>query len=798
MSIFMWRLTGTRSGGVFTDDLSDGAGTPVAITTSIATRQVFQRGRSVITLAGTYDLSGTPAGMAWRVGAGDWVQFASETIGGGAWSGTLAIPSDYVGQGTLEVKPINGLSVTPATRANITVSDVWVINGQSNSDGSATNDQTYTKTNFDLVVAKSNNSWQVLTGDPVGASGGSIFPALAELIDAAGVPPVFVTGARVNGTGFADNDWNPPSDGAYLTSIANMQAALSKTGGCAGEIWIQGENDAIAEMATQDYIDAWIARREATEAAVSNFDSSTPSYISQIGEVATASAAGLNQIRAALLHLGSGVESAAYRYGPNILTEQYGDGTHYGVVAGNIDTAEAEAQLDRIAAYWYRSLYGSDRSAPAVTGYSVGTGADADKITVTFDRAMENHSRADEWTVADGEGARTVTGAAQGASSAQVVLTCDQALYGSVTVSFGSGLTAEVAIEDVAAQLREATAINNVKYPPQFVLSAAAGTGVGAIPALTSAPTLGGSTSVGGEITATDGVYSGVPNPTVGAYQWQVSDDGVTGWADISGATGATYTIQAGDDGKYLRRGEVATNAVGSAARAYTAASGQISDIATPVGIFNGDLLIWTTSDNGVFEEIASESTAADGIGDPVGTWRDRSANGNHLRATATGSRGTVQANGIRLASGQKFIFTSSGSGNLDLSSQRILLGFAYVANGQNWIAHGRDGGTSGWAGIGQSGNTSTTLASLSVLNGEWHDGATVSGNRDARFTSSQSAVTAIFDISNHVTVTDPALGSILSGFGSIGDLKAVVVASLSGAPTQQQIDDLHAYLASL
>ena len=98
----------------------------------------------------------------------------------------------------------------------------------------------------------------------------------------------------------------------------------------------------------------------------------------------------------------------------------------------------------------------------------------------------------------------------------------------------------------------------------------------GIAPTLTDDPVLNREALVGDTMAATDGSYDGDATITVGSYQWQRSDDGSTGWADISGATSSTYVAQAADSGKYLRRGEVASNDAGSAARAYTAASERI------------------------------------------------------------------------------------------------------------------------------------------------------------------------------------------------------------------------------
>lgn len=62
------------------------------------------------------------------------------------------------------------------------------------------------------------------------------------------------------------------------------------------------------------------------------------------------------------------------------------------------------------------------------------------------------------------------------------------------------------------------------------------------IPVNTVAPVITGSTTVGGELSTTDGTWTGYPAPTF-TYQWQL--DG----ADITGATASTYTTI--DPGNY-------------------------------------------------------------------------------------------------------------------------------------------------------------------------------------------------------------------------------------------------------
>ena len=86
----------------------------------------------------------------------------------------------------------------------------------------------------------------------------------------------------------------------------------------------------------------------------------------------------------------------------------------------------------------------------------------------------------------------------------------------------------------------------------------------GITPSIDGVPTISGTPKVGLTLTATAATSSGLPTPT-DTFQWQRSDDGSTGWANISGAVNTTYTAVSADEGKYLRVVQTATNTVGSA-----------------------------------------------------------------------------------------------------------------------------------------------------------------------------------------------------------------------------------------
>jgi len=85
----------------------------------------------------------------------------------------------------------------------------------------------------------------------------------------------------------------------------------------------------------------------------------------------------------------------------------------------------------------------------------------------------------------------------------------------------------------------------------------------GSVPVISGVPTISGTPKVGEILTATAASVTGTPTPT-DTFQWQRSDDGSTGWANVSGATSTTYTAVSADEGKFLRVVQTSTNEAGS------------------------------------------------------------------------------------------------------------------------------------------------------------------------------------------------------------------------------------------
>jgi hypothetical protein len=83
-----------------------------------------------------------------------------------------------------------------------------------------------------------------------------------------------------------------------------------------------------------------------------------------------------------------------------------------------------------------------------------------------------------------------------------------------------------------------------------------------AAPVITTLPTISGIVGVPETITAIAGSVTSLPQFT-NAFQWQISDNGTSGWANISGATENTLAIIQEYGDKYLRVVQTTTNILG-------------------------------------------------------------------------------------------------------------------------------------------------------------------------------------------------------------------------------------------
>lgn len=152
-------------------------------------------------------------------------------------------------------------------------------------------------------------------------------------------------------------------------------------------------------------------------------------------------------------------------------------------------------------------------------------------------------------------------------------------------------------------------------------------TPAGSLPVNTSAPVISGTVALGRPLTATPGVWTGTPTPTL-AYQWY------RGSTAISGATGGTYTVQGEDIAHEVTVRVTATNTAGSA----SATSNSLANVWQPLLAIKPDAIIFDGLDRSCFNN-ASE-------GDPVSYLY--SINGLEIaHQSVTSKMGTRQATGL-------------------------------------------------------------------------------------------------------------------------------------------------------
>mgnify|MGYP000011738521 CR=1 FL=1 len=99
-------------------------------------------------------------------------------------------------------------------------------------------------------------------------------------------------------------------------------------------------------------------------------------------------------------------------------------------------------------------------------------------------------------------------------------------------------------------------------------------------------PTASPETLVTGQtVTGDDGIWYNGPGTITTTRQWQVSDDGVTGWTNISGATASTFVTTAAQENKFVRPTVQKTNDEGTSV---LAVGGSGVPVAPPVAIALG------------------------------------------------------------------------------------------------------------------------------------------------------------------------------------------------------------------
>lgn len=197
--------------------------------------------QSDITIRGRY-AGVAPTTVEARFNGGTWTEIDASPSGL-AFSGTLS--AQAAGQGALEVRASDDTSVNDSI-SDVGIGDVFILGGQSNSDGRGTNLQSYSHAT--LNAKKYKTSWVECT-DPVGYNSvyGSPWPLLAtQIMAATGFPVAFVAYAE---GGTSITEW------IVTTPRYDTLKHLAWSAGASYRalLWWQGENDVTDGMAEATY-----------------------------------------------------------------------------------------------------------------------------------------------------------------------------------------------------------------------------------------------------------------------------------------------------------------------------------------------------------------------------------------------------------------------------------------------------------------------------------------------------------------------------------------------------------------
>jgi hypothetical protein len=146
---------------------------------------------------------------------------------------------------------------------------------------------------------------------------------------------------------------------------------------------------------------------------------------------------------------------------------------------------------------------------------------------------------------------------------------CNSAGEACISVAGATSSTYKLSASDVGHTLRAVVTASNVGGSTPAT-SAASGAVVPVAPSNTVLPSVSGAAVEGQTLSASTGTWSG--SPTSYTYQWERCNSAGEACANVSGATGSTYKLVAGDVGRRLRVAVTASNA-GGAASATSAAT---------------------------------------------------------------------------------------------------------------------------------------------------------------------------------------------------------------------------------
>lgn len=406
--------------------------------TNPATFTVVQR----IGTTGTIPVTGTVSGATEDIEAsfnGGAYQTIASAVGPGNYSGTLT--GQAQGQGTLTVRKKVTTSAS-ATVTNIGIGDVFLIGGDSISEGRGASAQSYSHATLKAVDFRQDDAWKD-GNDPTdtGTSIGSHWPLLATHIMASqGVPVCFIS-CGTGGTDVAgsNSSWAKPG-GDYNVMV--QQAIDSKVGSVKAVLMHLGPNAIVNSNNPAISLDTYRAALDALASNLAADVAGAPKlHVGICGEVGTGSPP---DRRTAEDNIRGGILSAwnnngtAIKPGPVLIEQDYGDNVHPST------TPQLQIVADRWWAAISQALYGgANGRGPRLSSAQWSVARTI--LTVTFDRALKTGLAfaTQPWIVKDNGAAMTVSGVAyHGSNAAALLITTSAAATGpanTTTLTFASG-----------------------------------------------------------------------------------------------------------------------------------------------------------------------------------------------------------------------------------------------------------------------------------------------------------------------------------------------------------------------
>jgi hypothetical protein len=231
-----------------------GSASPVRVSSPV-TMQVIQRDETTgdIEIAG--ELPTGTASIEARHAGGSWATIATDEDG--AFTGTLE--GQATGNGDLELRTVGGEVVTHIP--NVAVGEIFIIAGQSNASGYATNNQVYDGAS---VCRNFSNAYKWgACSDPIDSPTGQVdtvsretalsggfgspWPRVASALDF----PVALVPCALGGT--IISQWLPGADHFDRATLYGSCAYRTQQTGARVWLWWQGESDAFQGLAEATY-----------------------------------------------------------------------------------------------------------------------------------------------------------------------------------------------------------------------------------------------------------------------------------------------------------------------------------------------------------------------------------------------------------------------------------------------------------------------------------------------------------------------------------------------------------------